>query len=548
MALKFLILFGILIPNLFAQINLSHYPDLILTNGVIYSDTSTPDQTSYKLEQAISIRDGLILSIGSRKDIETFAGPKTTVIDLQGKFVYPGFIDASNRFIEGGLSLNRLNLSEIRNIDELKLKTKSYVLNNPMKRWILGYNWNPNEMQTLPTKSDLDSIISDRPVMIISRTKSQIILNSKAIEALKAENPSGSGNYSDPKASEYIAKIDRPNQEDIRQAILNFQTEALKYGITSIHGDLPADMLEDSIMALNDLYKTKQLKVRVALFGNLNEIEKFQKLKEKYKNLPEEWIELFGLKLKIDGEIEGHTALLFDTYSDNPNLKIENTITQEKLNDLVIKANHAGFSVSLQTSGDKAVGMALAAFSTAKKRLFNDRYRNRVEGVELLTTAMYPRFRELRTAVSTHPMEMGFDSKEQNFFTKFIGKERAKLIYPYRSILKANSHLLFGSNWPSRFMNPLQGIQMSVLRKCNNPKLNCDLNLDETITIDQAFYAYSFEGAFATHEDHLKGSIKEGKFADLVILERNPFKEKQEDLSIIPVSFTISNGQIVYQR
>ncbi len=324
--------------------------------------------------------------------------------------------------------------------------------------------------------------------------------------------------------------------------------EASKYGITSIHGELPADLLEDSIRALDDLYKTKQLKVRVALFGSLNELDKFQTLKEKYKALPDEWIEIFGLKAKVDGEIEDHSAVLYEPYSDKPDLKVEPLLAQEKLNDLVVRANHSGFSVSLQTNGDRAAGIALTAISNAKKKLFNDRFRNRLERIEILAPTMFPRFRELRTAVSTHPTELIFENTEQNYVPKFLGKTRLKSTYPYRSLLKAQAHLIFGSNWPARFLNPLQGIQAAVLRKCFNPKFQCGWSLDETINIDQALTAYSFEGAFATHEDHVKGSIKEGKFADLVVLERNPLKEKPEDLSIIPVSLTIVSGQIIYQR
>ncbi len=550
MALKLLSSFLLFsIQYSFAQIP-THYPEIILTNGNVFTDTSTPEKKSFTIDQAISIRDGLILSIGNTKEIEAFKGPNTNVIDLKGKFVHAGFIDSSNRFIEGGLSLNRLNLAEVKTIDELKLKIKSYSLNNPMKRWILGYNFDPNNMQSASslTKSELDSILNDKPIMVISRTRSQIYLNSKAIETLKAEKPEGSGNYQDNKASEYIARVDRPNQEDLRQAILNFQSEALKYGITSIHGDLPDDLLEDSIKAIEDLYKTKQLKIRIALFGNLAEINKFQALKGKFTNLPDEWIDLFGLKYKIDGEVEDHSALLFDPYSDKPELKIEPKISQDKLNELVLKSNHLGFSVSLQASGDKAVGMALTAFSNAKKRLFNDRFRNRVEGIEILTEPMFSRFKELRTSVSTRPTELAFQSIEQNYFKKFIGTKRLTLTYPYKSLLKSNARLLFGSNWPSHFINPLHGVQSSVLRKCINPKLNCGWNYEEVIKVEDALNAYSFEGAYATHEDHLKGSIKEGKFADLIVFDRNPLKEKADDISIIPISLTISNGQIVYQQ
>lgn len=533
--------------------------DLILKNGKIYTDR----ENGRKWAESLSIREGVIQSIGTTGAIEKEKGPATKIIDLRGKVVLPGFNDAHLHFFSGGISLARLNLTGVKSIGQFKAKLKEFAAANPLKRWIFGLGWDHTAFpgQKYPTKEDLDSVVNDRPVFLWHTDEHLAVANSKALEILHIDattpdpedgkilkNDKGEpmGVLLESAASEASHKVDRPSKEELRQAFVDAQEEAIKYGLTSIQGTFARENLEDCIQIVDELHKAKQLKVRISLWGVLEDPEKFAELKNKYKHIPEEWLRFAHLKGFVDGVISARTAAMNQPYSDDASTRGEPNYTQEKLSELVLRANRMGFPVALHAIGDRAVGMAAAAYAAAKKQLFNSRLRNRVEHVEVAGPAIYSQFHGTGIVASVQPSHMIYDDESENYNDARLGKERVKHAFAWKGFLKAKARMAFGTDWPVMPVNPFIGLFGAVYRQHFNGRPARGWLPEQRITLDQAIEAYTLGSAYVTSEEHVKGSIREGKFADLAVTGKDPFKEQGLALSKVPVAYTILAGKITY--
>ncbi len=528
----------------FAQKPELAYPSLILKNAKIYTDKTTGRQWS----QALSIRGDILYSIGSNTEILKEKGPTTKVLDLKGRIVLPGFNDAHAHFFTGGLSLLRLDLTGVKSLQQFQERLKKYAQANPLKRWILGSGWDhtawdqQKAQQKYPVKEDLDVVVNDRPVLLWHVDHHYFVLNSKALEMLQI--PSNTGLIFENAAYELAAKVDIPSLDELRQAFHAAQDLALQYGVTSIQGG-PIDN-ENEIKILEEMANSKQLHVRFALWGHLEKPDEFQILKEKYKHLPENLVKFAALKGFVDGVISSRTAALLEPYSDDLNTKGNPNYTQEKLNELVLQANRKGFQVCLHAIGDKAASLAVTSFANSKKQLFNSRIRNKIEHLEVVTAPLFKSFADFNIVASGQPSHMIYDKESENYNLARLGQKRVVHAFAWKKFITNDAHIAFGTDWPVMPLNPMEGLFGAVFRQNYNGKPARGWYPENKITMEQALLAYTLGSAYATHEEHIKGSIREGKFADLVVLDQDPFKAKGVALLKIPVYLTITGGQIVY--
>ncbi len=539
--------------------------DLILKNGRVYTDPlagpSEGQNPAAFWSQAISIREGNILSIGTDKAIEKERGPATRVIDLKGRVVLPGFNDAHVHLMNGGLALTRVDLSGVATVFQLQEKVKAYAAANPTKRWILGQGWDqmifPNKKY--PSKEDLDSVINDRPIMLWHTDHHVALLNSKGLEALrisagtaspkngeiqKSDKGEPTGLLLEEAAFEAEHKVDNPSPDELRQAFIAAQTMANKFGVTSIQGGPIRG--EDEVKVIEEMYNERKLHLRYAMWGNIEKPQEFLALKEKYKHLPDEWVGFSAVKGFIDGVISSRTAALTESYSDDAPNKGEPMYTQERLNELVLNANRLGLPVALHAIGDRAVTMAVNAITAAKRQLFNSRLRNRIEHIEVAPPFVYTKFNDFHIVASVQPSHLLYENESQNYNEARLGPVRIKNSFAWKNFVVSNVHLAFGTDWPVETLNPLVGIFAAVFRQNRNGKPAAGLQPVQRLTVAQAVDAYTLGSAYATREDHVKGTLREGKYADVVVLEKDPFKAKDTELMKITVFLTISGGKIVY--
>ncbi|MBI3554840.1 MAG: amidohydrolase [Deltaproteobacteria bacterium] len=539
--------------------------DLILKNGRVYTDPlagPTEGQSPGPVwSQAISIRGSDILSIGTDRAIEKEKGPGTQVIDLKGRVVLPGFNDAHVHLMNGGLALTRIDLTGVPSIFELQEKVKSFAAANTAKRWILGQGWDHTvfPVKKYPTKEDLDSVVSDRPVMLWHSDHHLVLLNSKGLELLRISTSTASpkngeiqknekgeptGLLFEEAAFEAEHKVDNPSSEELRQAFVAAQNMASKFGVTSIQGGPIRG--EDEVKVIEEMYNERKLHLRYAMWGNIEKPQEFLALKEKYKHLPEEWVNFSAVKGFVDGVISSRTAALTENYSDDPPNKGEPMYTQERLNELVLNANRLGLPVALHAIGDRAVTMAVNAITAAKRQLFNSRLRNRIEHIEVAPPFVYTKFADFHIVASVQPSHMVYDNESQNYNETRLGPVRIKNDFAWKNFLVSNAHLAFGTDWPVETLNPMVGLFAAVFRQNLNGRPVAGLQPAQKLTMSQAVDAYTLGSAYATREDHVKGSLREGKYADVVVLDKDPFKAKDLDVLKIPVYLTISGGKVVY--
>ncbi len=520
-------------------------PNLILKNGRVYSDLDTTGTSGRVWSQAISIRNGNIQSIGDDKNVLKEAGPATKIVDLKGRVVLPGFNDAHVHFIQGGLQLSRVQLAGITSIAELQKRVKEYAEKNPNKEWIFGQGWDNTAFpkEVYPTKADLDAVVSNKPVMLYDADLHKAVVNTKAMEKLKI---SGDSNGVLHESAMFNARdaVDKPTKEEFKQAFLSAQEQALQAGVTSIQGNSFLGPVEADI--LRDIYEAKKLQLRVSFWGTLDGAKEFSELRKKYADIPEEWIRMDTVKGFLDGVISSRTAALDAPYSDMPSTRGEPFYTQDKLDELVLTANRLGMPVALHAIGDRAVAQALTAISHAKRQLFNSRIRNRVEHIELAANHIYPKFAPLNVVASVQPSHMMYDNEAQSYNAVRLGKDRVQHAFAWKNLVKARTHIAFGTDWPVMPLNPLVGLWGAINRQHFNGRPLGGWNPSQKLTIEQSIEAYTLGSAYATREEHVKGSLREGKYADMIIFEKDPFKVRGPEFLKIPVYMTIVAGKIAY--
>lgn len=520
--------------------------DLILKNGKIQTDHDAGRVWS----QALSIRQGGILSIGTNAAIEKERGPATRVIDLKGRLVLPGFNDAHVHFLNGGLALTRIDLSAVNTVAKLQDKIKTYFVANPLKRWMFGAGLDQTQFagQKYPTKEDLDAAITEKPILLWFADYHAAIVNSKALSILKIddEKVNATGILFGSVAHAAAAKVDNPSREELKQAFKLAQESAAKSGVTSVQGGPFRG--EDEVRVLEELHNANQLTLRYSMWGDLEKAEEFISLKEQYKHLHGEWIRFEALKGYLDGVLSARTAALLEPYSDNTKTSGEPFFTQSKLNELVLAANRQGLAVVLHASGDRAASMAVTAFSNARHLLFNSRVRNRVEHLEVVPPHVYDKFRELGLVAGLQPSHLVYENESQNFTEARLGSRSSRIrnTFATRSFFTARAHVAFGTDWPVMPFNPLLGLYGAVHRQHLNGRPSSGWQPWQKITLEQALEAYTLGSAYATREEHVKGTLREGKYADIVVLDKDIFKVRAKDWPKIGVYMTIVNGKIVF--
>lgn len=514
--------------------------DIILKNARVYTDHDTGRTWS----QAISIRRGNILAIGTNAAVEKDKGPTTRVIDLQGRLVLPGFNDAHAHFLQGGLNSIRVDLSGLSSLAKIQQRVKAYASENPAKKWILGGGWDQALLPgaKYPAPRDLDAAVGDRPVMLWHADHHALWVNTKGLAILKLEGEKGV--LTGSKALEAANKVDTPSSEELKLAFKAAQENAARVGVTSVQGPLSRGV--DELKVIEELYNGNRLTVRLSVWGSLDKADEFLSLKERYKNMLGEWVHMDAVKGYLDGVLGNRTAALLDPYADQASTRGEPLYQQSKLNELVLSANRQGLAVALHAIGDRAASMAVTAFANSRHLLFNSRVRNRAEHLEVVPPHIYKKFHDLGIVASLMPSHMVYENESQAYTERRVGSQRAKHAFAIKNFFSGKDHVAFGTDWPVMPLNPMIGLYAAVHRQHLNGRPFRGWQPSQKVTLEQALDAYTMGGAYATREEHVKGSLREGKYADIVVLAKDIFKLKAKDWLTVPVYMTIVNGRIVH--
>jgi hypothetical protein len=498
--------------------------DLIFLNGNVITVTGGP-------AQAVAVRDGRIVAVGDDTPIKELKAVTTELIDLQGKTLLPGFIDAHTHFVSTGLeSTLFLEVTDARSLGEVLEKIRAHAQRLPQGEWLRARGWDESlwpEARYL-TKADLDRVVPDRPAVAIRVDGHLLCANSAALRRVQftvrpGEFDEADGLLREETAWSFLQQIE-PSHEQIKAAILAASKTAYRLGVTSVH-----DIVKPShVRAYTALHQANQLKMRVRLNPEIQYLAELERAGFR-TSFGDRWLKLGAIKLFADGSIGARNAALYQPYRDAPTSTGKLNYEQSELNRLVQRAGAAGFQVMIHAIGDRAIDAALEAFTHAGAA---PEGRHRIEHCELANPAQLERMRQMGVLASMQPNFVQWSGPGKLYEAR-LGAERDARIDPHRAMLDRGVKLVFGSDRMP--FSPLYGIHCAV---------NAPFAI-QRITVKEALRSYTIEGAGAAFEELEKGSIEVGKLADLVVLGQDPLEDPTR-LNQMPVEMTFLEGRRVH--
>ena len=516
--------------------------------------------------QAIAIRDGKIVAVGSDEEAKRYRGSGTKLINAGGKLVLPGFTDCHVHFLSGSLGLSRVHLEGSKDVPELQKRLREYAAQHPGTDWIQGRGWNYAMFgsATLPDKKYLDELFPDRPVFLKGFDGHTYWANSKALSLASigkdTPNPLNGVIVRDPQSGEatgalkesaarLVAKV---IPEPDRAAKLRAYRDGMKWanqnGLTRVHsagGDFP------ELELLDELRREKQLSVRfyIAYFQDPPElhpqdVEAVEAARSKYHD---DWLDAGAVKFMVDGVVESHTASFLEPYSDDPSTRGPLFWDPAKYQVAVAETDKRGFQIFTHAIGDNGIRTALDAYEFAEKSNHANDRRNRVEHIEDINAADIPRFARLGVIASMQPLHSYPDSDTLDVWAHNVGPERAARAWVWKSISDAGGRYAFGSDWPVVTLNPWEGIQTAVTRQTAEGTPKEGFVPSQRLTVAQAVEGYTLGAAFAGHREKTEGSLVADKAADVILVDRNIFEVDPHTIGDTKVVITIVGGKIVYE-
>ncbi|MEX2704517.1 MAG: amidohydrolase [Candidatus Freyrarchaeum guaymaensis] len=529
--------------------------NLCLVNGnVITLDSSNPRA------EAVAIRDGKIIGVGSRDEVKSlFVDEEVRLIDLDGGTVLPGFTDCHIHLLGYGLMLNMLDLRGVKSIAEIKERLRKEAERRPGGSWIVGHGWDDSLLAEgrLPTRWDLDEAAPDNPTSLMRVCGHITCVNSKALElaniTAETESPPGGQIDKDPETGEptgilreaagfMILGMVSLREEDYVLALRAACEYAVSRGLTSVHC-MPLIEQDQSIQGrvFQILLMRGELPLRVYL--NIPE-SSLQSLVDLgfYTGFGGSKLKIGAIKVILDGSLGGRTAAMLEPFSDDPENRGILLYDEEKLREIVKTAHGADCQLAIHCIGDRALKIALDAIEEALKEKPKRDHRHRIEHASVLSEELIERMRKLGVVASVQPP---FIVSDAPWMFNRVGEERARYVYPFKTLLEKGIKLAAGSDCPVEDMDPLKGIQAAVSREVN-PEYT--FVPEQRVSVEQAIRMYTIDAAYASFEEKVKGSIEVGKLADLVVLSDNPLSVPVDKIGEIEVKMTIVGGEIVYSK
>ncbi|MDZ7386694.1 MAG: amidohydrolase [candidate division KSB1 bacterium] len=533
--------------------------DLIVINAKVW----TVNQAQ-PVAEAVAVRGDKIVAVGTTERVAKYQRARTTVIDAAGKLLLPGFNDAHLHFRSGGAALLQVVLDGCRTPEEVQQRVAARVAEVEPGQWVTGRGWDHTLFNkgVWPTRQLLDRVSPDNPVFLTRVDGHVGWANSVALARAginrDTPNPEGGEIVRDPSTGEptgilketaasLVARLIPPlTAEQEREALKKALAEARRLGVTSIQDNSGIG----SVRLYREFLDRGELTVRVTEwmdFALASDPAWLLAAKKEHQPFCDgRYIRLGLLKGFVDGTLGSRTAYFFDPYDDDPGNVGMPQIDQEKLTAMVCTADSLGFQVGLHCIGSRANWMALNAFEEAVRRFGVRERRHRLEHAQVLRLADIPRLPELGVLASMQPTHCTSDLR---WAEQRIGHERCKGAYAWRRILDVGGRICFGTDWPVEPLDPMRGLYSAVTRRnIESGQPQEGWFPDQRLTIEEAIYLYTLGSAYGEFQEHLKGSIEPGKYADMILLSKDLLSAEPQEILTTEVVLTIVAGKIVYRK
>jgi len=552
------------------QLDKEEYADAVFLGGEI----ATVD-SNYGIVSAMAIRDYQILAVGSDDEINDFIGDETEIIDLEGRFVMPGFIEGHGHFMSLGRSKQILDLNDVTGWEEIVSKVAIAVDKAEPGDWIFGRGWHQDKWNSLPDNAvdgvpindTLSKISPQNPVILGHASGHAGFWNDAALEIAGVNantlDPEGGTIVRDSAGkatglmretaqrligkarNEYEGRLTPQEIElDNRERAQMAADEALKYGVTSFH-DAGASF--ETIDFFKKLESEDELDVRLYVMVRRESNELMDVALPQYKMLPEgnDFLTVRSIKRQIDGALGAHGAWLLEPYLDLPET---DGLVLESVEDISSTAEIAvkhGFQVNTHAIGDRANREVLDIYEGVWKDLgvIGRDLRWRIEHAQHIHPDDIPRFGELGVIASVQAVHGTSDGP---WIPSRLGEERAKdTSQPWRTLFETGALITNGTDVPVERIDPIASYYSSVTRRMINGD---EFYPEHIMTRREALETYTINGAYSAFEEDIKGSLTPGKYADFVILSKNLLTVSYEEILSAEVEMTYVGGDLKFQR
>jgi len=558
--------------------------DLILLNGQVYTM-----EEDHPWASAVVVTGNTITAVlDNDGEAEAYRTPGTRVIDLEGKFVVPGFIDGHVHFNGAGSLINDANLMAVADDEGLRLEMERVVGILEPGEWITGGLWGAYEEWSLgasgagdkragrwePVRWTIDDITANHPALLNSFDRELFLANTAALRAAGLEDVPVDGmqlNHDGVptgliyRGSDALGRIRTVQAPKSHARLLDENRAALKAlreaGIVEIHDIATPDQTDRFV----ELQKNGELTARVWLRPDLSRgadlgAQGFTMGSHPETKEADPFLRYGALKGYIDGIMGTHGALFFEPYDDQPDnyghyrVHTSNDSQMlegdmEKMYGLIRAGLGAGFVPNVHAIGDKGVALMLDLYERLKNEGV-DLTGFRVIHNQVVRPQDFPRFNELGVIAEVNPYHL---SDDMRWMEERIGHERSKGAYAFASMLENGTLLSFGSDWPGTsaaeyHMHPKYLIHAAVNRTTLNHTPEGGWFPEQKISVHEALKAYTINNAIAAFEGDVRGSLKAGKLADITVCDRNLLAIDPAEILEMNVDLTIVDGKIVYER
>ena len=538
--------------------------DLVLLRGRIWTcDPSLPEA------EAIAITAGRVAAVGTSEEIAALIGAETTVIDLEGRRVLPGFNDAHVHFYIGGDTLTSVDLRKADSPTAFREEIARYAATRPAGEWILNGSWDHERWSPaeLPAAALIDAVTPEHPLWVNRADGHMMLANSMAMrlagvdrhtpdvpggEVVRSKDGTPTGIFKDAAKRLIDHVIPTPSADHIRSAVLAAQQYALANGVTSVQdmgvlGSRGAETMVEVLRVYQALDQAGKLTLRISAHLPLPEWRRLGDagIMAKFNSGR---LQIGALKSFSDGSLGSTTAWFFEPYTDAPHtcgLPSEELLDGEQMYRNMQEADNAGLQLVIHAIGDRANSVVLDMCERLRSENGVRDRRIRIEHAQHLRPEDIGRFRELDVIASVQPYHAIDDGR---WAEKRIGSKRAQTTYAFRSLIEAGVHVAFGSDWWVAPISPILGIYAAVTRRTIDGSYPDGWVPEQKVSVQDAVWAYTMGATYASGEEKSKGSVTVGKLADLVVLSEDIFSMDPTRIDEVEIEWTIVNGVIVYER
>ena len=528
--------------------------DLVVTNARIYtSDVNRP------VAEALAVRGGRIAFVGSNRGALALAGPRTERLDLTGKTVITGMVDAHAHLLGLGQALRTVDLVGTRSYDEVIARVVDRAKTAKPGEWIRGRGWDQNDWADtrFPTHAALSRAVPNNPVYLTRVDGHAALVNAKALELAQVTaatpDPTGGRFIRDSANNPTGVLVDNaqgivgrvipaPSHAELREQTLAAIAEANRWGLTGIHD---AGVAPEGIAVYEELAKEGHYDLRnyVMVRSSDSVLDAFMKRgPQKARYDGRLWIR--AIKLVADGALGSRGAALLEPYSDDPGNTGLITTPPERIKSVAVRALKAGFQVNVHAIGDRANRIVLDQFEAALREVPTADHRFRIEHAQILRYQDIPRFAELDVIPS---MQGSHQTSDMYWVPNRLGWARAQGAYAWRSLLNTGVVIPNGSDFPVEAVNPLISFHSFFTRQDADNFPPGGWMPEQRTTRQEALLSITLWPAYAAFMENESGSLTIGKYADFVVLDRDIMTVAPEEVLATHVVMTVLDGKALYK-